>query len=115
MSKSQGYSQLYVDVNNGNTSNVINRSKLLLDKDEMILLNKGLSFALPGRQHPEIDLIVQIESGFRGSGLGFPEKQMLRARTESILNANLEKLKLNKKHENCYKIIDKLNKEECFI
>lgn len=91
---------------------VCNRSSITFSKEELLLLNKGLNFALPPEHNPAIDLIVNIESSLKYNST-YPQKQYIRCLTEKVIDKNLKEQKTPPKTTKMYEFIDDLKKRDC--
>lgn len=90
---------------------VVNKSSVSLDDDELNLLNKGLSFAIPQKSVPIEELIVDIEMALKNIPLDE------RSHTRHTVKKALKNCNVNQKMDNFdyLNTIKSLNKKDIFV
>ncbi|XP_031639290.1 uncharacterized protein LOC116351341, partial [Contarinia nasturtii] len=90
---------------------LINKSSIELNEDEISLLNKGLNFALPNKQTPVKDIVVDTEAGLKYSEKGLADE--VRAKVKKVFSTRQYNSPNNA--SKMYETIKSLNKKEVYV
>lgn len=91
---------------------VVNKSNVQLNDDEINLLNKGLNFALPNKETPKKDIIVDTE--IAAKYVNYESANLLRAGVKNILSKpKASKITANAK--TMFGAIKSLNEKEVYV
>lgn len=91
---------------------IINKSSIELNKDELNLLNNGLNFAVPHREEPLKQFIVDSEVAI--SAIHYEDKPTTTSLVKNSLNESRQKYSKKSNVKAIYNTIDSLNKKDVF-